>query len=126
MTSKEKIEVTRSVILGLLELDDINVVHKEYLNSLLFRIDTEIIPFSDTIPDEASNLLFMEVLKSSSVILFSRGEKPSSCRITKKTIFKFFPENNFTFDGFKKIKSSKYGMAMLSMNINRFLKINRG
>ena len=123
MTSKEKIEDTRGVILGLLELDDINVVHKEYLNSLLFRIDNEVIPFSETIPDEAVTLLFTEVLKTSSIISFSRDNKPASCRVTKRILAKFFPKDDVTFEGFEKLKESRYGLTVLNMNINHFFKI---
>lgn len=123
MTSKEKVDTTKNVILGLLDLPDLNPVHREYLNSLLFRIETEIQPYSSSIPDEAINLLFIEVLKSSSVVLFTRKDKPASCRITKKIFSKFFPEDSITFEGFEKLKESRYGMTVLGMNINQFFKL---
>ena len=123
MTKQERVELTKSILEELLQNCEMNPIHREYVQSLLQRIDSEIVPNVDQMPESASFVLLEEILKASSVIIFSSNKKVPSCRITKKAISHYFSPEKPIKDSFREMKASRYGMAMLNMNINKFMEI---
>lgn len=123
MTTTERIELSRSILKELLETSELNPVHQEYAQSLIQRINNELIPQADSVTETASRILLEEILKVSSIIIFSKSKKIPSCRVTKKSAAKFFRDGKSLFEAYTEMKSSRYGLAMMSMNINQFMKI---
>lgn len=123
MTKQERVELTKSILEDLLQNCEMNPIHREYVQSLLQRIDSEIVPNVDQMPERASFVLLEEILKASSVIIFSSNKKVPSCRVTKKAINHYFSPGKPVENSFQEMKASRYGMAMLNMNINKFMEI---
>ena len=122
MTPQDRVNLAREIVHELLQTKDSNPVHEEYLHGLVSRINEELLPVSEVITEDASRAFFEEILKVSSVILFSRAKKTPSCRVTKKYISKYFKTGKPLYDSFKEMKQSRYGLAMMSMNFSKFMK----
>ena len=123
MTKLERVELIKSILKELLQFCEMSPIHREYVQALLQRIDNEIVPNVNQMADGASFILLEEILKASSVIIFSSNKKVPSCRITKKAISHYFSPEKPIKDSFREMKASRYGMSMLNMNINKFMEI---
>lgn len=123
MSPVERITLSRIILLELLQICEINVVRREHVISLIQRVEKEIVPHANEIPDEATKTLLREILKVASIVIFASDSKVPSCRITKKAIKKFFKPGTSLPEALVKMKASRYGLALMQMNFNQFMKI---
>ena len=122
MTPFERVQVAKLILIDAMSMDGVDPVHCEYLYSLIEKLDKEIFPIAETITEEASRILFEESVRICFIVINKRDKKPNSHRITKKVSSQYFTDGVLTYEGFAKMKSSRYGISMLNMNFNQFIK----